>query len=155
MVFDKIPNLSKYSWLLPYIKTVVDFLNENDLKKLPLGKRQIDDNKVFTNVMEYETKSVDEKATKLECHRNYADIHLVIGEEKILTDNSEDLKRVENYKPDDDVEFFTGENLSEVILKGSNFVIFMPGEAHQSGLAIGHPKSVRKIVFKVKIKYGA
>ena len=127
------------------------FLRSKNIKKLRPGKINLDGEKVYLMVIDYKTNNSKRKSRKLECHRKYADIHIVSGKELVFFAGKSDLKLVEQYDKEKDAEFYGGRNLSYLVLSSNQFVIFLPGEPHEPGCASQAAQSVRKLVFKIRI----
>ena len=115
------------------------------------GKINLDGEKVYLMVIDYKTNDSKKNSRKLECHRKYADIHIVSGKELVYFANKSDLKLVGKYDKEKDVEFYGGKNLSYLVLSSNQFTIFLPGEAHAPGCSFQAPQNVRKLVFKIRM----
>jgi len=80
MIFDNIKNISQYLNLDENLKKGFDFILKNDLKSFENGKYQINGEKIYANIQEYETKANG----LFEAHRKYIDIQYIVnGFEKI------------------------------------------------------------------------
>ena len=146
MILDKLKNAALYDGVHPRLKKGLDFLVENDLQTMPVGKYEVEDDKVFVMIQEYETKRAEE--CRLEAHYAYTDIQYVIkGEEKMVYTNVEETV-VEEEIRENDVVFLKGEGDTLVVKEGS-FAIFTPQDAHMPGMCVNEPKPVRKAVVKV------
>ncbi len=147
MIVDNIKNTDKYNCLHKDFKIVFDFIKNNDLNKLECGKHQIRGDEVFFNLQEYETKPVQ----KLEAHKKYIDIQVVVsGEEYMGYTNSDNTKVTENYDTDKDVMFLSG-SVDKIKADKNVFLIFYPQDAHMPALCIDNPKHVKKAIFKILI----
>ena len=146
MIIDQLSNASLYGGVHPRLKKAFDFLLENDLHALPVGKYEIENDKVFVMIQEYETKLIEE--CRLESHYLYTDIQCVIkGEERMVYTNKDETKVVEEQK-ENDVMFLEGEG-SHLIVKEGCFAVFMPQDAHMPGVCVKQPQAVKKAVVKV------
>ena len=76
MITDTIHNLIHYRGIHPNLDTVVDWLQQNDITTLSLGKTVIDGNNVYVNVMETNLRKAD--GAEFEFHRLYADLQIDI-----------------------------------------------------------------------------
>ena len=140
-----------YESLNPNLSKAIEFICNNDLNALPLGRNEICGELVFANIVEIEPKSKEE--AKLEVHRKYIDIQYVIkGEEKIgVTDISNCTTCIE-YDEERDLEFFTINTNEEFIeIKEGTFAIFYPHDTHKPSISINQPSTVKKVVVKVAI----
>src|SRR4051794_3704512 len=107
MIIDQLSNAPLYDGVHPRLKKAFTFLMENDLQALPVGKYEIENDKVFVMIQEYETKLIED--CRLEAHYSYTDIQYVIkGEERMVYTNKEDTEVVEEQK-ENDVMFLNGE----------------------------------------------
>lgn len=149
MVFDNINNLHNWRNLVPQIQLVEKFLSKNTTTAVDEGRIDLDGDNLFLMVFKLKTKKLQ---GRLECHKRYADIHVVDGEEFIYFANRQNLERVEKYNREKDVEFYTGRKLSFLILNSGKFAIFLPGEPHEPGCVIGRTSNIKKLVFKIRMK---
>ena len=111
MIIDKLSNAKMYDGVHPRLKKGLDFLLENDLNSLAVGTYQVDGDKVFVMIQEYETKLVEQ--CRYEAHYQYADIQYVIqGAEKMGYTNIAETK-VEEADKGKDLMFLeaTGDDL--------------------------------------------
>ena len=67
MILDSLENLKNYVSLNPNFDKVVEFIANNKLADLPLGRNEIMGDAVFANVMEVKPRTKDE--APLEIHR--------------------------------------------------------------------------------------
>ena len=112
MIIDKLSNAKLYDGVHPRLKKGLDFLVETDLNSLAVGTYQVEEDKVFVMIQEYETKVAEQ--CRFEAHYQYADIQYVIqGAEKMGYTNIEETKVEEEHK-DKDLMFLeaTGEESS-------------------------------------------
>ena len=151
MVADSIENLKKYKVCAPYISQIIKFLSGKQIISLAPGKIKLKGVRLFLMVFDYKTRALNGRR-RLESHRNYADIHIVDGEELIYFSEKHSLRRITNYDSKNDVEFYTGKVLNSLILKSKQFALFLPDEPHEPGLNAGSVKLVRKLVFKIKME---
>ena len=146
MIIDQLSNASLYDGVHPRLKKGFDFLLENDLENMPVGKYEIEEDKVFVMIQEYETKLIEE--CRLESHYAYTDIQYVIeGEERMVYVNKTETEVVEEQK-ENDVMFLKGEG-HHLIVKEGSFAVFMPQDAHMPGVCVKQPQAVKKAVVKV------
>lgn len=132
------------------IQIALDMLTTTDLKKMPLGRNDVND-WLYINVQEYDTKLVSE--CRFEAHRKYVDIQMMIdGIEAIETADIDKLQVTEEYNEEKDVMFLESkpEQMKSIIRDGS-YVILYPQNAHMPCVAVGKPAKVRKLVAKVLI----
>lgn len=149
MILDSISNLEKYAAIHPGFEQAIQFLNENDLNALELGKHEIDGSRLYAMVQEYETKPQEQGLW--EAHRRYYDIQcLIAGEERIGVAPIGRAEVTTPYKDDSDYALFATDGDFFTLREGS-FAFFAPQDVHMPGIASGNPGKARKIVIKVEI----
>lgn len=150
MVYGHIDNWEKYQCLNVNFNKAFQFIMDNDLKELPVGRYDIQGEEVFAMVQEYETK--DEEEGKYEAHKKYIDIqYMVDGEEKVGYSFIENLETCLPY--DGEKDFMLLEGKKEFFgLRNNEFYIFFPEDAHMPGIANGKKTMAKKVVIKVKVQ---
>jgi YhcH/YjgK/YiaL family protein len=128
-----------------------NFLKTSDLSALELKRYDLDGDKLYVAVSEYNTKN--EQEAKYEVHRKYIDIQYVAkGKEMIgiapLTAKDSVLQE---YDPAKDIEFMTVNEERNVPADPDKFFVFFPEDVHRPGLKVDTIAPVRKIVVKVRI----
>jgi len=128
-----------------------NFLRENDLEKLEIGRYEIDGDNLFVNIDEYDTKPAEE--IHYEAHQVYADIqYLVSGVEKIAITSLENLDIVTPYNKEKDIVFYSKNGGDDYRMADSTrFFIFFPNDAHKPCVEVDSSTHVRKVVVKVKL----
>lgn len=145
MIIDKLVNADKYINLHKDFKLVFDFIKNNDLSSMECGRHELRGSEVFFNLQEYETKPVQ----KLEAHKKYIDIQVVVnGEEYMGYTNIETTTVSENYEEAKDVMFLNGK-VDKLKADNTMFLIFTPDDAHMPALCVESPKQVKKAIFKI------
>lgn len=148
MVLDTLENCDTYLSLHRHMVTAFQFLKEKDLHKLAEGTYQIDGENCFAIVMSYTTKPKAEGFS--ESHYKYIDIQYIIsGAEKIGLATLTNQQPTENNKEKDYI--FYNCNTEDFMLPEGSFMILFPQDIHQTGIEIGGPKALKKVVFKLKI----
>lgn len=149
MIFGNITNLSEYDFLEEKIKECFAYAKANDLKSYEPGRHDIKDDKLFVNIVEYETTKPENRFW--EAHKDYLDLHIILkGRERI------DLNFLENMKPgdyvkEDDFLPIEGESKISLILEEGDFLICYPDDGHMTGLKACGPEKIKKAIFKIKI----
>jgi len=148
MIFDSLSFSSKYNRLSENLAVALTFILNADLQKLQVGEHQIEGDNVFYIVDEYKTKPSAEM--KLEAHRRYIDIHVVIsGSEHIGHEFFSDQKVVKNYDETNDYALYDGSATFFKLMPGS-FAIFYPNDLHMPGVG-DFKTNVKKLVMKVSV----
>ncbi len=151
MILDSITSAELYYNLGPNIKTGLKFLKDTaTLEQLPLGRLEIDGDKVFALVQEYETRAFNKEMW--EAHKKYYDIQFIVsGEEKIMFARIENCKPRTEFNISEDFWLFSAEG-DEIGINEGYFMILGPEDVHQPGIHKGRiPQKVRKIVVKAMI----
>ena len=132
----------------PRFKEFFDYALAHDLFSMPLGRYEIDGDKLFFTISQNDLRL--EEAAKLESHRQYADIQILIeGRERFGLKNSGACKQINlPYDQLKDIAFFDDKPDSYADLKSGDFIVFMPSDAHAPLIGQG---SVKKCVVKVKL----
>ena len=146
MIIDNLTNAEKYIALHKDFKLVFDYLKNNNLETMNCAKNiKLRGEEVFFNLDEYETKQTQ----KLEAHKKYIDIQVVItGEEYMGYTNIDNTTVTEEYDKNRDVMFLDG-NVDKVLATNKNFIIFYPEDAHMPALSVTESKKVKKAIFKI------
>lgn len=148
MIVDSIRNLEQYRGLHNNLDTVIDFLQNCDLKALADGKTIIDGERVYVNVMEADLR--DAEGAEYEYHKRYADLQIdILGSEYLeWTDRAELTKSF-----DETVDFglAAGDAGSGITLGNDRLAIFLPGEYHKPSCKTAKDTHVRKAVFKIEM----
>ena len=148
MICDALAHLGRYKGLHKNLDTAIDFLLSHDLTALPLGRTEVDGEKVFINVMDAELH--DDADSHPEYHHLYADLQIdLIGGEGWGYETA----------PGEEIGSFTGDigfRESPDAVRGSlgegRFVLFFPGELHKPGVARPGCSKVRKAVIKIRME---
>ena len=141
----------KYNYLEERFKKGYEFLRSTDLAALPVGRVDIDGDRLFASVQEYTTMAAD--TCKYEAHNRYFDIQYVVeGEEQFGYAKRADLEEEAPYTEADDIVFFKDScDGGSVLLKAGDFAVVAPEDAHKPRCVAGGPCKVKKIVLKVLV----
>lgn len=153
MIFDNIKNASLYYNINENFKKGFDFILSNDLKSMPCGKYEIN-NEIYANIQEIETKLPH--LAKFEAHREYIDIQYVIsGNERMdfapLSNFTQDIP----YDNKKDVEFLQlKENAlcpNVINVAEGDFAVFFPQDVHAPMLSCSDGcEKIKKVIVKIK-----
>jgi biofilm protein TabA len=149
MIADSIENSTLYP-LGPAWNTAFEFI-KTLTPDSETGKQLIQGDALFVGIDCYETKA--RAVAKLETHRKYVDIQLLLsGSEVIEIFPKRTLTVSEPYNPARDVEFYEkpDEAHAKVTLHPGQFLVFFPDDAHMPCLMAGaSPDPVKKVVVKI------
>ena len=147
MVVDTIKNANLYYGMGERMEKAFKYLQENDFSKVEPGRYEVDGDRIYALVQEYQTKPKEQG--KWESHKRYIDIQYVVsGEENMGYTAADGLRATVEYNTETDITFFQGAG-SMVLCKTGTFIIFLPGDAHMPCLAANMPTMVKKIVMKI------
>ena len=91
MIFGNIKNIEEFAYLEEKIKECFEYAKTHDLASYEKGSHEIDGERLFVNIVEYETTTPENRFW--EAHKNYLDVHFMIhGTEQI------DLNFIQNMK---------------------------------------------------------
>lgn len=147
MIRDSIQNARTYFKISPRLQAGFEFLLRPDIATVPLGKHELQGDKLFALVQEYQTKRPDE--TFWETHRKYIDIQCVQkGVEAMNWSPIQHMTMKKDYDAEKDIIVWEGAGQT-IHVPAGHFTVFFPHDAHMGGLLIDQPMPVRKIVMKV------
>ena len=149
MILDKLENAAMYSCISENLRKGFEFLKNNDLSTMEVGRYEIDGNDVFALVSKYDSKEPQD--CLLEAHQTYTDIqYIVSGREAIgfAILNNQDI--LTSYNSEKDIVFYSGE-INPIILETGNFAVFFPQDLHRPCMQINGAEKVKKVVVKVRL----
>jgi YhcH/YjgK/YiaL family protein len=146
MIFSTLSQSDRYTALHPLFPRALEYIRNTDLLALTPGRYPILDKQLFVIVENVVGRM--REAAKLECHRKYIDIQLVLeGVDemgwKALADCTQP---VSDYSAEKDIQFFHDAPASWVATPPNAFCIFFPEDAHAPLVSTG---SIRKAIFKI------
>lgn len=138
------------SLLTKRVNSAVNYIKSLDCNNLPIGKKITVYDYFFYSVQSYYT--IDESSCRLESHRRYIDIQMMIsGKERLDFVDISRLTPQEQYDEYRDVVFWNPPlNMSNVTLTKGNYIILFPETAHRGAIKAESSEHVLKIVGKVK-----
>jgi biofilm protein TabA len=150
MIVNQISNFNTYKGLNEKFDKAFEYIEKNNLEEMEPGFYEIEGEELFLNLVEYVTKSSEERVW--ESHKKYIDLQVIIeGNEFIGYELFDRMKIKENYNEQDDIYFLEGSLQSKVKLEKGDFIICYPQDAHMAGIMVDGNEKVRKAVFKVKL----
>lgn len=148
MIFSNINSADRYMVLHPLFKQAFSYIRNTDLLVLAPGRYPIAGDKLF--VIVESTQGRTRNAAKLECHRRYIDIQLVLAgsEEMGWRPLTGCTQPVEPFDAEKDIQFFHDAAASWVTVPPAHFCIFFPEDAHAPLVAAGN---IRKAILKISV----
>ncbi len=147
MIIDKLENLKKYESVNPLFAKVVEFLEQNDLNKLEVGKHEIVGKDLFVNITMTKGRTPDEAV--IETHDKMIDIQIPLSDTETFGYTQRDLLPEAEYNAEKDITKIP--NLaadSYITCQPGMMAIFFPQDGHAPCIA-GVPE-IKKAIFKVK-----
>jgi len=147
MIIDQLQNAEQYYGLGPGIEAALRYLQQTDFKNVAPERYDIDGDRVYAMVQEYDAKPKAEGFW--EAHRKYLDVQYVaagvehMGYAAVATLQAGPYEEDKDFiKLEGDGEFF--------LLREGYFCILAPQDAHMPGMAVGQSAPVKKVVVKVE-----
>ena len=152
MVFGNIRDLKEYPWLEEGVQKAFQYAKEhwNEMIDYEKGRHDIDGEDLYVNIAEYETTTPEERFW--EAHRDYLDLHVMLrGPEQIDVNFIDNMEQKE-YVPADDFLPLFGDPICSTVLNTGDFLLCYPKDAHRTAVAVKEPVTIKKAIFKIKIK---
>lgn len=148
MIFDTIANAERYASLHSLFPQAFDFIRNTDLPALAAGRYPIVGTDLFAIVEQAQGRT--REAAKLECHRKYIDIQLVLaGVDEMGWKALADCHQpVAEFKQEKDIQFFEDTPATWIATPPGAFCIFFPQDAHAPLVSSGE---IRKVIFKIAV----
>ncbi len=148
MILSNLKDCDRYAAIHPLFKQLFDFVRSHDLLSMPIGRIEIDGDLLFIN--NSETECVEQEDQKLEVHRLYTDVHILLnGNERIGWSQLSDINDIsKDYDEDGDYMFFNDKPQSWFDLTPGQIFIAFPEDAHAPIVGKG---KIRKAIAKLKI----
>jgi YhcH/YjgK/YiaL family protein len=148
MILSTLADANRYLDLHPLFARAFEFLCSTDLKTLTPGKHGVQGEQIFAIVEACQGRTRAE--AKLECHRRYIDIQLVLAgvDEMGWKPVSECGDPATDYDAARDIRFFNDAPSSWVVTPAGSFCLFFPDDAHAPLVSEGH---IRKVVMKIAV----
>ena len=154
MIAGHLANWDKEKHLYaPAIQKAIAWLQTTDLAALPIGRQNIDGDKLYALVSDYSTEPKEKR--RAEAHQKYVDVQYIIkGAEGIGYAPLQDgFEVMEDKLVEKDVIFYkdpAGE--VEFVLDAGMFAVLFPWEVHRPNCSRGEAVSVRKVVIKISME---
>lgn len=149
MIFDTLANADRYAALHSLFPRAFDFLRNTDLQALAPGRHAIDGERLIAIAASSAGRRRHE--AKLECHRNYIDIQLVLeGREEMGWKPTGDCREpLADYSAEKDIQFFGDAAASWIATPPGAFCLFFPEDAHAPLVS---DEEIRKVILKIAVE---
>jgi biofilm protein TabA len=148
MILDVLEEAKRYLSLNKGFAKAIEFLSRPDLKELPVGKYEIDGERIYAMVSKEPGRKKEDAL--LETHEKYIDIQVVLAGTDTMGWKSKSLckKQTCAYDQEEDIQYFADEPDTWISTKSGAFVIFFPEDAHMPLISSGQ---LHKVVVKVAV----
>lgn len=148
MILTTLADSGRIEPLHPLFKRFFDYVKEHDLLHAPLGRIEVDGDRLFINNVEADL--TDAATQLLEAHREYIDVHVVLdGEEHFGWRPLADCAAVrQSYDPAADCALYADRPSSWLTLRPGQAAIVFPEDPHAPVVGEGR---VHKLIGKIKL----
>ena len=149
MIQSHLMDSARYEALHPHFKQVFDYIKANDLSKVPAGRIELEGSNLFINVVD--TELIPATSAKLEAHRKYIDIQLLLcGPAEVFgwSEKKDCLTPETDFDEAKDIQLFTDIPQCFYTVAEGQFSILFPEDGHAPMLGEGH---VKKCIFKIAL----
>ena len=151
-VRGKIPESDRYESLHPMFVKAFEFLRRSDLADLKCGRYEIDGTNCWATISNASLKPFADE-NKYEVHRAFIDIQAPITGIETIGVTEPEPKVFDGFNVEKDYVLFKAKG-EPWTLKPGEFAIFFPEKgAHAPGLSMDGPRTVRKLVIKVRVRH--
>lgn len=147
MIVGSLSDLDRYVSINPYFNRAFEFIRSLDFSNLELGITKIEGDDLYMSVVDTQLKKEGEAL--LETHNNYIDIQIPVSAPEVQgwRDRESCISVQAPYSSEKDIEFYSDDPSSFIMLFPGEFSIFFPEDAHAPCIGEG---AIRKIIIKVK-----
>ena len=148
MILSTLSESGRYAALHPLFPRAFEFIRDTDLLVLAPGRYPIVGEQLFVIVENVAGRT--REAAKLECHRKYIDIQLVLEgvDEMGWKALADCVDPVSDYSAEKDIRFFHDAPAAWIATPPGAFCIFFPEDAHAPLVSADH---IRKAIFKITV----
>ncbi|MDT3705693.1 MAG: YhcH/YjgK/YiaL family protein [Thiobacillus sp.] len=150
MILATLAEADRYLGLHPLFADAFEYLRSTDLYALEPGRHTIDGERLFAIVEACAGRTRAE--AKLECHRRYIDIQLVLEgvDEMGWKPTADCVDPATEYDAARDIRFFNDAPSSWIATPPGAFCLFFPEDAH-APLVGTRAGTIRKVVVKIAV----
>ena len=149
MIYAKNSDALSYRGIHPNLDLALEHIQPEFLGRVGGQRVELRGSDVYATRFTYETIPAEESF--FEAHRKYLDIHIMAeGSERVEIAPPEALAEFDRVEAND-FYAYRGEGDYKLILSPGDFLVVFPGDAHRIKMQVDGPKTVSKVVFKVKI----
>ena len=149
MIYAKHKDAPAYRGIHPNLDLALKRITPEFLASVGPERVEIKGGDVYATRFTYETVPAEESF--FEAHRKYLDIHIMMeGSEGVEIAPPEVLSEFDRVEAND-FYAYRGEEDYKLILSPGDFLVVFPSDAHRIKMQVDGPRTVSKVVFKVKI----
>lgn len=151
MIFDKLKNVNLYKGLSANLDKALDIVAAENFADKENGRYEIEGDDIFYMVQEYQTRPIAQG--RLEAHRKYIDIQIIVeGSEIIGIENLNSHAEETAYDDKSDIIFYEKTDvMTKLNISIGRFAVLFPDDLHMPCVTESLPAPVKKVVFKVKV----
>ena len=147
MIIDTLENLKNYASVNPLFAKVIEFIQQNDLNALEVGKHEIVGKDLFVNIQM--AKGRTPAAAVIETHNDMIDIQIPLSDDETFGYTPREALPKAEYNAEKDITKYPDLAAeSYVTCQPGMMAIFFPQDGHAPCIA-GVPE-IKKAIFKVK-----
>ncbi|RPH30923.1 YhcH/YjgK/YiaL family protein [Buttiauxella warmboldiae] len=149
MILGKVTELGAQSGIAPQLLAIIKQALALEPETLAAGRHEIDGDKIFMNVMTFDTALPESK--RYEQHREYLDVQVLLsGRERIDFGPAGAALEPDAYHEEDDYLLCDAVAPCQTLhMQPGMFAIFLPGEPHKPGCISETAQAISKVVIKV------
>ena len=149
MILTTINDSERYESLHPLFKALFDYVKTHDLLNAPLGRIEIDGERLFIN--NSLAQAVAKDAQVLEMHRRYIDVHILLaGSETVGWKPLADIKNItKDYDAEGDYMLSDDSPTAYIDMTPGDVLIVWPEDPHAPIIGNGE---IRKLIGKVIVE---
>ena len=149
MIYAKHKDAPAYRGIHPNLDLALERITPEFLASVGPERVEIKGGDVYATRFTYKTVPAEESF--FEAHRKYLDIHIMMeGSEGVEIAPPEVLSEFDRVEAND-FYAYRGEEDYKLILSPGDFLVMFPSDAHRIKMQVDGPRTVSKVVFKVKI----
>ena len=148
MILATLSQSKCYATLHPLFSRAFEYMRNTDLRALSPGRHTIIGEDLFVIVEQVDGRTRAE--AKLECHRRYIDIQLVLeGTDEMGWKPLVDCHQpTADFNKERDIQFFNDAADTWISTPANAFCIFFPDDAHAPLVSSG---KIHKLIFKIAV----
>ncbi len=137
---------NEYSSELAYID---NWIRNNDMQTVEAGRHDVDGDRLYVNILEYETK--DETECIWEAHKKYLDLHFIICGTETIGISYLDNMQIGEFEDDKDYLHISGDADVKITCREGSMILLYPEDAHKTSIRVDNSNRIKKAVFKIRI----